>query len=83
MMVHVWHHLEWARNTRLAGILGGLNTADNMSVINLLLVLLMYVVLMVTRVSAIAMLWSVLNELRKPFTLNEVSFALILEYCIS
>ena len=63
MMVHVWHHLEWARNTLLAGILGGLKTAANMSVINLLLVLLMYVVLMVTRVSAIAMLWPMLNKL--------------------
>ena len=77
-MVHVWHHLEWACNTLiflLAGILGGLNTANNVSVINLLLVLLMYVVLMVTRVSAIAMLWPMLNKLGKPFTLNEASFA--------
>ena len=77
-MVHVWHRLEWACNTLIfvvAGLLGGLQTAEDVSVINLLLVLLFYVVLMITRFFTIAMLFPVINKMGKPFDVYEASFA--------
>lgn len=76
-MHEVWHYAEWVCNTLiflLGGFIGGQHTYNNISVVNVVLLLVMYVLLTVARALMLVVLFPVVSNIGMKMSIPDAVF---------